>query len=220
MIGSMMKRGLLSLAMICLFATAANAGSVVLYNNLPPTPDGADPVGMSFGPLADSFSTMGSAFLLDDVKLMLELTGPAVGSITVSLLADSSTSPGALLTTIGTLDDTAVGPTPAMYDFPISPFLLAASTRYWISLSADPTNDSNIYWTWSMDTSGVGVAGEYHSNASGVVLNGGTSDTAPYQMEVSGSLPVPEPTSLLPLGIGLAMVGGYAQARKQRRAVG
>jgi hypothetical protein len=218
MIGSMMKRGLLLLAIFCLFATAANAGSVVLYNNLPPTPDGADPVGMGFGPLADSFSTMGSAFLLDDVKLNLELTGMAVGSITVSLLADSSTSPGALLTTIGTLDDTTVGPSPAVYDFPISPFLLAASTRYWISLSADPTHDTNIYWTWSLDTSGVGVAAEFYSNGNGISSNSGEGN-APYQMEVSGSLPVPEPSSVLPLAIGLATVGGCVHGRKRRRAV-
>ena len=109
-----MKRATLVLAALALLLGGvgrARAGSIILYNNLPPaaTNNHADAV-FTFGPLADSFSTGGSAVNLSDVKLLLE-TGTPTGSITVTLRSDSSTSPGAVLTTIGTLNDTSLTPT-------------------------------------------------------------------------------------------------------------
>jgi hypothetical protein len=212
-----MKRATLVLAALALLLGGvgrARAGSIILYNNLPPaaTNNRADAV-FTFGPLADSFSTGGSAVNLSDVKLLL-VTGTPTGSITVTLRSDSSTSPGAVLTTIGTLNDTSLTPTLTVFDFPTS-YSLAANTRYWIEVSS--SNSSDAFWGSAFDASGVGVANEHFSNVNGQF----PSSEGPYQMELTAqtpATPAPEPSTLTLLGIGSLGLLGYVRRRKQPAA--
>jgi hypothetical protein len=143
----------------------------------------------------------------------------AGGSITVALYGDSSGSPGTLLTTIGTLNDTSLTTGPTTFDFPLgAPFLLAANTKYWIGLST--ANGSTAFWNWSLDVSGVGVSGQFFFN------NGGLSPNTdgPYQMRVtaaaipSGPPPVPAPSSLLLTLSGILAAGLYLMRRRYRHS--
>lgn len=193
-----MKRILVSFAAAVTFAVCsvpAQATSVVLYNNLGGSIVGRDPL-VSFGPLADSFSTGGTAVNLSDVKVNL-WTGAIVDPLaTISLLGDNSTSPGALISTLGTVD--VSGSTPTVYDLGGLSVSLAASTRYWIEVT---TSDTNMEWPWTTATGGTGVAGEFFSNANGVFPNSG----GPYLMEVSAMVPEPPVLPIFALGC-LAMV--------------
>jgi len=187
------------------FAAPANAAAIS-FDNLNATSVDADSI-TTFGPIAGSFSTDGFGTTLLEVSLKLSGTADA-GSVDVQLLSDSSTSPGSLLSTIGTLNDSLLSSTLLNYTLTLAtPFNLAANTRYWINLVS---NGSSANWAWSQDISGPGVAGEYISNINGVFAN---SSEAPYQMQVVTS--TPEPAGYGILGFGLL---GIATAIRKRYA--
>lgn len=199
---SLKRPGLL--AVVLVFACAPFARADSLYNNLSAAPGGSDPIGASFGPLADSFSTGASRFSFDSLTVLLSGSSPT-GTITAYLLSDSSTSPGAVLETIGTLSEASLSGSNALYTVSTS-YTLAANTRYWIELAS---NDTDRNWSWSLDTSGTGVAGEYFANQEGTGIFGVFPNSeGPYQMDVSGTTIVPEPGSLMLLGAGLLVLGG------------
>jgi hypothetical protein len=125
--------------------TVTTSGGV-LYDNLAASTAGADPIDSvtGIGPISNSFSTLDVPVFLTDVKVLLELSAPPTGSVIVSLLSDNSTSPGALLTTIGSVSDSVIPTVPTAFDFPVAPFALDANTRYWIQLSAIPEPSSVV----------------------------------------------------------------------------
>ena len=187
------------------FAATANASSV-LYDNLSATTTDADSVS-DLGPLANSFSTGSSPASLAQVTLLLTGAHDS-GTVTVQLLADSATNPGAVLDTIGTVSDTSLSSSLADYELTLStPFALAADTRYWIELSS--TDGSSAAWGWSYDISGTGVAGEDASNEYGVFPNDESGD-APYQMRIDAT---PEPSSLVLLGTGIMGLAGVIRRK-------
>jgi hypothetical protein len=172
------------------------------YNNLSAISNGSDPISV-FGPLADSFNSGPSAFSLTSVTVLLqaepigeEISG---GAVTMTLLSNAAgPAPGSVLDTIGTISS-PLSPSLEAYTFALAtPFDLTANTTYWIELTA--TSGSNTLWSWSFDTSGPGVAGQFFANADGVSPN----TDGPYQMDVSGTTSsVPEPGILLMLGSGI-----------------
>ena len=187
----------LTLALVAgLMVLSLTAQADILYNDLGSTTFTGDPV-QSFGPSYNSFSTGASAFSLTDVMLRLDKTSDSSGSISVGLYADSGNNPGGALVSIGTLMDSSLTNSQANYDLTLTtPYTLAANTRYWIGLTGN-NNGSSAEWDWTMDQSGTGVAGEFHSSKTlGTFANGW-----PYQMEVSGRAsqlnPVPEPSSVI-----------------------
>lgn len=188
-----MRRSLVVLATLIFLVGIGvkSAYPIVLYDNLYSSNDWDDPV-LSYGPLADSFSTGTAGFSLTDVQLVLSGDLTYGGSLLVSLYSDSSTSPGSDLLDIGSLSDSNLSGTPSVFDFSLtSPDSLAANTRYWIAVSGN----TSAYWESSFDQTALGVTGEYYSNQSGVWSN---DLLGPYQMRVSGdNAPVPEPPSLL-----------------------
>ena len=166
----------------------------------------------NFGPLADSFSTGASVFSLTDVQLALTVDNPTTtGTVTVSLLSDNATSPGTTITTLGTINDSALSAyTPATVDFPlVTAIALAANTRYWVEVSA--TADSSAGWSYTADTAGTGVANEYNANSFWIYNNN------PYnganQLQVNGSATaVPLPGSAWLFASALA---GFAALRRR-----
>lgn len=175
----------------------ANASTTTLYNNLGATSSGTDPVA-SFGPLHDSFLTGSSALVLSDINLLLLGDSSDGGSLNVSLYADSVFTPGAFIATLGTILDSSLTTTLSVIDLAGLSAGLNANTRYWIGLS---TAASSTAWSWSTDTSGVGVAGERLSNSHGTFLN----SYGPYQMQLTASTNgVPEPASFGLVALALA----------------
>jgi PEP-CTERM motif len=210
----MFKRTVLSSVLVLAFTCAASA-STIIYNNLSSSNQGVDYVYPTWGPLADSFSTPASGFSLGDVQVLLQGT-PSPGSTTVSLFSDSSTSPGTLLTTIGTLSDNSLTAALSVFDFPLgTPYALAGNTRYWIVLSGDTVNSTTAEWSWSLDQSALGVAGEDFANygySGGWQVYGNIG--GPYQMELGSFTAAPEPGTLLLLGMALF---GLVGSRFRRR---
>jgi hypothetical protein len=212
---------LAALALLLGSVGQARAGYITLYNNLSSTNSGGASVS-AVGPLADSFSTGGAAVNLSDVKVLIGLPPfgiPPTGSITVTLNSDGSippggtlTTPGAVLTTIGTLNDSSLSNTLTAVDFSTS-FSLAANTRYWIEISS--SNSSNAFWGYAADASDVGVANEHFANNGGAFPN----SEGPYQMEVTAQTAatgVPEPSTLTLLSLGSLGLIGYGWRRRNR----
>ncbi len=207
-------RAALSLACLALLLGGAGpARATVIYDNLNAATNGNfNFVSAPDGPLADSFSTGSSAVGLVDVKVQLYIpVDPPSPFTTVQLLSDNAGSPGSVLTTLGTVSDSALSLIgPAVVDFPLStPFALAADTRYWVELST--STGSNAAWPYSADTSGVGVANEFFFGNGSVHPN--STFGGPYVMQVTVT---PEPASLLLAGLGA--VGLLVAVRRRRKA--
>lgn len=180
--------------------------------------------------IALSFTTGSGRSILDDVTLKLTRFNNPLGSITVSLLADSTQSPGGVLATIGTLADSAVAATgfsPLDYRVAITgSYVLEANTRYWLQLSSN--DGSQIAWSQAQHPGGTGTGGQYTAFATSggvpTITPIGFSNT-PTQMRLSvADAPpvimnpsvVPEPSSLALCLAGTA-VGLAHAARKRRR---
>jgi hypothetical protein len=199
--------------LVCLLLLSGTAYATAIYDNLSSTYSGYDDLTGWGPPLYDSFSVGANGFKLLDVQLMLRGT-PSTGSLSVAIYSDSSTSPGTLLFTIGTLSDNDLPSSFAVVDFLLaSPYGLTANTRYWLVL--DSNDNSTAEWSWSSDQTALGVSGEYFGSLdeNGVYSNSITYidpvskeevQGGPYQMRLSDT---PLPPSLLLLGSGLAGLG-------------
>lgn len=209
-----LTRTFLSAAAIVTTFTAAtpSAHADTVYSNLASATDGADPL-FSYGPLANSFTTGATAQYLTGVSALLQNGSDSiVGDFGLSLRAETGSAPGATLVSLGSLSSGQVASAGfAAYAFaPVTSFLLAANTRYWVEIASLAPNA--IEWAWSTDLAAQGVAGEYSHSA---IL--GTNDNASfgaYQMAVSVAA-VPEPGSVALLLAGLGAVGVLATRRRK-----
>ena len=195
-----------ALAAALLAAAPQSAKAVVAYNNLGSSQDGSDPV-FGVGPLAASFSSA-SGGVLASLQLLLTNGNSSAdpGSIDVRLIADNHSSPGVVLADLGSIADKNITTSPAIYALSFAtPFVLAANTEYWIELvsSAAP---SAVEWSWSLDQSAPGVAGQQVFGQSfGVLPNSGGA----YQFAVL----VPEPGTVALFTGGLVALGLTRRSR-------
>ena len=210
------------------FATAFVAGTAlvsnsaradtVLFDNLNALSSGTDPAlapNSGVGPLYDSFSTGASDFSLNQIKLMVSGNSGDGGTFNVSIYADSSTSPGSVLLSLGKISDSILPTSLNVVDINFAPYPLTANKRYWIGISStDSLVPTSIAWSWSLDTSGIGVAAEYFANSKGVFPNTG----GPYNMELLDAT-TPLPSSWIMMLTGLAGFGFLAAYRRRKNAV-
>jgi hypothetical protein len=179
-------------------------GGAIVYNNTGAAGTSDDPIS-SFGPLYDSFSTGSNSGPLSLLDLFVGATDPTDGDvITIALYADSSTTPGSLLASLGTISDSTLSTVPAVIAVSLtSNPVLASGTRYWIGLSSNGTG----VFQYSTDTSGTGVSTEFFKNSNGVFPN---TDGA-YQMEVALGSSAPEPSvfALTIAGLGMLLAVAY-----------
>jgi hypothetical protein len=200
--------GILALVSLLALGITQSARASAIYDNLSASTTGSDIIN-GFGPLYDSFTSAGSSQTISGLDLRLTGVPGTQGQTTVGLYSDSGTSPGALIAILNIINDATITAGTNNYSLSLLNMpLLAASTRYWIGLSDTGTA---VEWAWSLDTSGVGVSGEYFANASDVFPN----DLGPYQMRLSTSSSVPDAGSTLPL-LGFASLGLVALRRKLR----
>jgi len=204
--------GLGSALVLCLSLQA----STILYDNTAAFPDGSDPIAV-IGPLYDSFSTGANSGALSDAEFLLSGDPTSNGSISVDLFADSGgPSVGSLIVKLGTINDSQLSGSPGIITLNLlATPQLAANTRYWIGLTGP---NSSALWSWSLDTSGVGVASEFFTNAGNI--NAGipsfASDQGAYQMEIALGSPIPEPASLFLTGVALLTCGTVLRRRVSR----
>ena len=197
--------------MVCtgLVLACSLRADVTLYNSTGQATSGSDPI-QSFGPLYDSFSTGVNAGVLSKVQLLLSGDNISPGSIAVGLYGDNSTTPGSLITDLGTVSDSSLTAAVSLFDVALGANpTLSAGTRYWLGLSGTTTGN----WAWTTDTSGIGVDGEYFSNMTGVHPNNPDGGYQMMDVEVSG---VPEPSTISLLAIMLASIATFCRGSIKR----
>jgi len=194
------------LPLLLVLALSCTAGATIIFDNLAAPSNGVDAI-VGFGPLADSFSTGANPFSLTQIGLTLENVGVPTGSFTIELLADNNINPGNPIYTIATVQDSSLTNSLGTYLFDLPQAqLLDPNTRYWIGLSS--TDNSVANWSWTVDTSGIGVSGEYFANVNGVFTN----NNGAYQMQITGDV-VPEPGTLLTMGTGVVGLLGVLRRK-------
>ena len=192
-----------SALMVLLFnCTGAGAGGVLLYDNLSSPVTGFDPT----GPLYASFSNSSTARTLTEIDLNIFPMNPLDnGQFSVSVYADNSTHPGALLWST-TMNDSILSATPTVEDF-LTTLSLNADSRYWVGL--DATIPGALGLSSATITSGIGVANEFYINTANILE---PNSAGPYVMRVVGT---PEPGTWAMMLLGFAGLGfvGYRRAR-------
>ena len=163
------------------------------------------------------------------------------GLVTVSLVSDDDTSPGAVLAVLGTITDSELSRTSStVIDLPQAVGIaLDPDTRYWIELTTD--NNSKVGWngvgnglnstTTSYGTGpgqwGIGGEGEYFYAGGAEAEGGYPTDvfangpglSVPYEMEVSGAIPEPSTWAMMLLGFGGVTFLACRRARGSAAAV-
>lgn len=173
----------------------------------------------SDNPIALSFQTGPTQiWSLDEITLKLIVHSPSSDPLTVQLWSDLEAQPGAALTTL--VPDTLNPATSGNYSYSTDvELILSAGTSYWIvllSTSESSYNIANAPGSGSTSDEGWTVP----TNNFAFSNNGGESWNAMpdgiYGFEVSATA-VPEPSSYLLLGIGVA-AATLAGARKRKNA--
>ncbi len=203
------------LALLLLGWLALGAASVradVILSTLPQTND--DIASATLGPLrikALAFTMPGEDYSLDSVvlRLQLDMFGRPLTAPILRLLDDSGNPdiPGSTVLSTFSIP-TLVGGINNFTFTPTGPFTLLADEKYWLALSSAADFDtSGLNWLASMPPvtpTGVAMLSGNRFTSDGGAIWGPSATVNSFTINGTVVTGVPEPTSLVLLGIGLA----------------
>lgn len=203
------------LALTSMVATSAQAA--VVFSQAPNTVGG--PYSQSTQQLADNFSVSGGAVINGAKWWGDNYGGGPFASFTVMFFADTGNGPGSLLASQvvnPTIVDTGVIDSYGRYiqefnaDF--SSISVSSGTSYFFSVIENAPN----HFTWTQSSS---TPGEWISNDGSSWWDAGTdrSGATAYSLFANASQQVPEPSSILLVGLAVAALR-ITRARKQKAA--
>jgi hypothetical protein len=187
----------LASALVCavMFAALASGAPIVIVSNLGETPAGIDVGGLNVG--AQSFTTGGTAVILQDV--VLDLLGSG-GAVDVSLFSDNSGLPGSSLLSLGALTPTGSG----FGDYTATgTYALAAASTYWVVV--DYLGAPSWGWTASTAYTGTGTLDALTNSYDGGTIWNPPYPDNPYLLEVNATA-TPEPSGLVLISIGIGVM--------------
>jgi CubicO group peptidase (beta-lactamase class C family) len=204
----------LALAMVaCNLAAwcAPSAMADIVFDNLDQPVVGTD--GPTVTNAGNKFTTGGVAERIDDIALLLRDTG---GSLTdVGLYSSVGGVPGLELVSFGSVTPTLAGDH-AYALLPSATFIMDADTQYYLiaTYSGNSVYDYTKSLTYSGSASDDGFAESVDGGATWVLY---APTSGPYQMRIDASA-VPEPSSVVLLGVGVGALGLCKFTRRGTRA--
>jgi hypothetical protein len=200
-------------------AISNSASATTLYDDLSAVSQGSDQAS-AIGPLYDSFSTGSSAFDLSNINLLINGVNTDGHTFDVAVYANNTitnpNTPGGKIFDVGNISDSVLSASLTVVGLNnFAPHTLAANTRYWVGISS---SDSSVVWSWTYDTTGIGVANEYFYNSYGE-SHATPNEFGPYQMSVTGDTltATPLPSTWTMLIAGFLGLGFFAYCRSKKK---
>jgi len=209
------------LALVC--PGVASAG--IIITNYPPANDNigstiaASPGG--FSKAAGFTLPAGQPFSLDSVTLRLD-RNDADATMQLDLFGDSGGNPVGPPLVSFVIPPFPVGVSDVTF-FPATPFTLQPSTTYWLAATGSSPTQNGIEWLASdpgITPTGIATSAGYRFNNTGVYPPTGVSmrlNTFQVNGTPAGAV-IPEPSTLVLLGMGSVSLLGYRWQRRRRTA--
>jgi len=197
-----------------LSVAGASHAQVTLFNNLGNQPQGFANLDANNW-IATRFNTDANNYTLTSATLKLYTETGGSGTFFVKLFSDNANQPGTALATL------ASGPNPLTVGFQATDVAfnglnqpLSANTNYWIVFGDNPGPALDLRWSAvNPGGSGVGYQAFRCSTANGGISWGSFDTDHAMQMQLTGSVVVPEPGSMV---LGLIGAGGFWIARRTK----